>query len=159
MNDASGGTPTVTSTTDSQHTIESRDGMIIEWDAPIEMDDGLVLRANIYRPDGDGRFPVIMSHGPYGKDLAWQEGYQTTWEIFSAAHPEAIEGSSNVHQSWEVVDPSNGFPMAISASASTAAVPAGRPASSIAAVRAKPGISPRASSGPASNPGRTARSA
>jgi predicted acyl esterase len=98
------------STGDDQHRTESRDGMIIEWDAPIEMDDGLVLRANIYRPDSDGQFPVIMSHGPYGKDLAWQEGYKTTWDIFSAAHPDAIAGSSNVHQSWEVVDPEQWVP-------------------------------------------------
>lgn len=106
MNDASGDTPT----TDSQHRVESRNSMIIEWDVPIEMDDGLVLRANIYRPTGEGPFPVIMSHGPYGKDLAWQEGYKTTWDIFSAAHPEAIEGSSNVHQSWETVDPEQWVP-------------------------------------------------
>ena len=110
MNDASNGMTTGTSTGDAQHWIEPRDGMIVEWDVPIEMDDGLVLRANIYRPDSDGQFPVIMSHGPYGKDLAWQEGYQTTWEIFSAAHPEALEGSSNVHQSWEVVDPEKWVP-------------------------------------------------
>ena len=30
---------------------EIRDGMQIDWDAPIEMDDGLVLRADIFRPD------------------------------------------------------------------------------------------------------------
>ena len=83
------------SPTDSQHRIEKREGMVIEWDAPIEMDDGLILRANVYRPDLEGVFPVIMSHGPYGKDLAWQEGYKTTWDIFSKAHPEAIENSTN----------------------------------------------------------------
>ena len=30
---------------------ELRDGMRIDWDVPIPMDDGLVLRADIYRPD------------------------------------------------------------------------------------------------------------
>lgn len=58
------------SSSDPQHRIEKREGMVIEWDAPIEMDDGLILRANIYRPDEEGVFPVVMSHGPYGKDLA-----------------------------------------------------------------------------------------
>jgi len=28
------------------------DGMIIEWDVPVEMDDGLQLRADIFRPPG-----------------------------------------------------------------------------------------------------------
>ena len=27
-----------------------RDGMRIDWDVPIEMDDGLVLRADVFRP-------------------------------------------------------------------------------------------------------------
>ena len=93
------------STNDTQHRIEKRENMIIEWDVPIEMDDGIILRANIYRPDSDGLFPVIMSHGPYGKDLSWQEGYSTSWKIFSTSHPEAILDSSNIHQSWESVDP------------------------------------------------------
>jgi len=29
---------------------EVRDGMHIDWDVPIRMDDGLVLRADIFRP-------------------------------------------------------------------------------------------------------------
>lgn len=28
------------------------DGMLIEWDVPIEMDDGIVLRADVFRPTG-----------------------------------------------------------------------------------------------------------
>lgn len=62
---------------DDQYRTEVRDGMRIEWDVPIEMDDGNVLRADIFRPKGKGRFPVIMSHGPYAKGLAFQEGYET----------------------------------------------------------------------------------
>jgi predicted acyl esterase len=84
---------------------EFREGMRVDWDVPIRMDDGVTLRANVYRPDDDGKYPVIMTHGPYGKDLSWQEGYSTTWELFSSEHPDAIEGSTNIHQSWEVVDP------------------------------------------------------
>ena len=34
---------------------EIRDGMQIDWDAPIEMDDGVVLRADVFRPAGDGQ--------------------------------------------------------------------------------------------------------
>jgi predicted acyl esterase len=43
--------------------------MRIDWDVPIEMDDGVVLRADVFRPDGDGPCPVLMTHGPYGKGL------------------------------------------------------------------------------------------
>src|SRR5699024_1865732 len=33
---------------------EIRDGMTIDWDAPIEMDDGVTLRADVFRPIADG---------------------------------------------------------------------------------------------------------
>jgi hypothetical protein len=29
---------------------EVRDGMRVDWDVPVKMDDGLVLRADVYRP-------------------------------------------------------------------------------------------------------------
>lgn len=54
---------------------EVRDGMRVDWDVPIRMDDGVVLRADVFRPVEDGRYPVIMSHGPYAKGLAFQEGF------------------------------------------------------------------------------------
>ena len=42
-------------------------GMHIDWDIPIEMDDGLVLRADLFRPDPTGTYPVILSYGPHAK--------------------------------------------------------------------------------------------
>ena len=33
---------------------EVRDGMRIDWNVPITMDDGLVVRADIFRPVKDG---------------------------------------------------------------------------------------------------------
>ena len=84
---------------------ETRDGMRIDWDVPIAMDDGVVLRADVFRPVAEGRYPVIMTSGPYGKWLAYQDGYPTVWELFARDHPDAIAGSSNRYQNWEVVDP------------------------------------------------------
>lgn len=89
---------------------EVRDGMRIDWDVPIIMDDGLQLRANVYRPNDGGAYPAIMTCGPYAKDLAWQEAYASVWDMFSRDHPEAISGSSNIHQSWEVTDPEQWVP-------------------------------------------------
>ena len=37
-------------------------------DAPITLRDGTVLRANVYRPPGEGAFPVLVCAHPYGKD-------------------------------------------------------------------------------------------
>jgi predicted acyl esterase len=86
------------------------DGMKIEWDVPIEMDDGLVLRADVFRPAAEGRFPAILSYGPYGKGLAFQDGYKTAWDIMARDHPDAIAGSSNRYANWETVDPEKWVP-------------------------------------------------
>jgi len=84
---------------------ELRDGMRIDWDVPIEMDDGLVLRADVYRPEKTGRFPVLLSYGPYAKGLAFQDGYPSAWQRMVAEHPDVAYGSGNRYQNWEVVDP------------------------------------------------------
>jgi predicted acyl esterase len=84
--------------------------MRIEWDVPIRMDDGLVLRADIFRPANEGRYPAILSYGPYGKGLAFQDGYKTAWEIMARENPDALAGSSNQYQNWEVVDPEKWVP-------------------------------------------------
>src|SRR6266487_3874022 len=88
-----------------EHRSEVRDGMRIDWDVPIEMDDGVVLRADVFRPVKDGRYPVILSYGPYAKGLAFQDGYPSAWQRMAEQHPDVTAGSSNLYQSWEVVDP------------------------------------------------------
>jgi len=89
---------------------EVRDGMRIDWDAAIEMDDGLVLRADVFRPVEPGRYPAILSYGPYGKGLAFQEGYRTAWELMAQKYPDVTAGSTNKYQNWEVVDPEKWVP-------------------------------------------------
>ena len=89
---------------------EVRDGMTIDWDAPIEMDDGVVLRADVFRPSDGGKYPVIMSYGPYAKGLSMQEGYKSQWMRIVKAAPEVLEGSSNKYQNWELFDPEKWVP-------------------------------------------------
>jgi predicted acyl esterase len=84
--------------------------MQIEWDTPITMDDGVVLRADVFRPHGDGRHPVILSYGPYAKGLSFQEGYKGNWARLVKAAPEVLQGSSNRYQNWELVDPEKWVP-------------------------------------------------
>ena len=89
---------------------EIRDGMQIDWDAPIKMDDGLVLRADVFRPVGSGRHPVILTYGPYAKGQAFQEGYKGNWTRLIKAAPNVLKGSSNKYQNWELVDPEKWVP-------------------------------------------------
>ncbi|SRR6266545_6260610 len=51
--------------TDTYQRSEIRDGMRIDWNTPIAMDDGIILRADIFRPLAEGRYPhirIILSH-------------------------------------------------------------------------------------------------
>ena len=93
-----------------EHRSEVRDGMRIDWDVPIKMDDGLVLRADVFRPVQDGRYPVILSYGPYAKGLSMQEGYRHAWLRIVKAYPEIEKGSSNKYQNWELLDPERWVP-------------------------------------------------
>ncbi len=43
-------------------------GLLIEKDVMVAMPDGVKLACNVYRPDKPGKFPVILSMTPYGKD-------------------------------------------------------------------------------------------
>src|SRR6204780_1580672 len=84
--------------------------MKIEWDVPISMEDGVVLRADVFRPDDGGRYPALLSYGPYAKGLAFQDGYPSAWERLAQDHPDALSGSSNIYANWEVVDPEKWVP-------------------------------------------------
>ena len=94
----------------SDYRSEVRDGMRIDWDVPIKMDDGIVLRADVFRPIEPGKYPALVSYGPYGKGLAFQEGYKTAWDIMARDYPDAVANSTNKYQNWEVVDPEKWVP-------------------------------------------------
>ena len=41
----------------------------VDFDVPARMRDGTILRANVYRPVGEGKWPVLLTRLPYGKDF------------------------------------------------------------------------------------------
>ena len=84
--------------------------MIIERDVPIGMPDGIVLRADIFRPRTSVKVPVIMNLGPYCKGVPFQEGYAEAWKKLIADHPEILEGSTGSFLTWETVDPERWVP-------------------------------------------------
>jgi predicted acyl esterase len=84
--------------------------MRIDWDVPIPMDDGIVLRADVYRPTTAGKFPAILSYGPYGKGLVFEDLYADQWRLMVEAFPEVMADSTCKYQNWEVVDPEKWVP-------------------------------------------------
>ena len=98
-------------TTDARPKTTIEEGMRIIRDAPITMKDGVVLRANIYLPIPEGRYPVIASLGAYGKDLPFsQPPYTAMWDQMVKKYPETVEGTSTRHTSFEVADPEHWTP-------------------------------------------------
>lgn len=89
---------------------ETHDGMQITYHQPIEASDGLVLRADVFKPIKEGRYPVILTYGVYAKGLSYQEGYPHQWNKMVEDHPEILEGSTNKYQNWEVTDPERWVP-------------------------------------------------
>jgi hypothetical protein len=84
--------------------------MTIEWDVPIQTDDGIVLRADVFRPSAPGTYPVILSSGPYGKGRPFQQLMPPAWQKMIADYPDILEGSSGDYQNFEVVDPERWVP-------------------------------------------------
>jgi predicted acyl esterase len=83
----------------------------VEKDVPITTSDGIVLRANVYRPDVAGRFPVVMAQGVYGKDVHFADAYAAQWEDLKRIYPGIDrDGSSGRYLRWETVDPERWVP-------------------------------------------------
>src|SRR5215813_10634782 len=62
--------------------------MLLEQNADVPVRDGAILHANVYRPNANGRFPVLMTFGPYGKDVPLREFMQEAWDRLNKTYPE-----------------------------------------------------------------------
>jgi hypothetical protein len=49
--------------------------VVLETNVPARMRDGVVLRADILRPEGPGPFPAILVRTPYGKESEWRDSF------------------------------------------------------------------------------------
>ena len=48
--------------------------VLVDKDVPMTTRDGVTLRADVYRPDASGRFPVLLSRLPYDKNQRRRPG-------------------------------------------------------------------------------------
>ena len=80
--------------------------VVKDGDVPVQMHDGVTLRLNLFRPAGDGPFPVLLSAHPYGKDSV-PKRRRGTWtvnpqfRIMNQPAPLRISDQT----SWEAPDP------------------------------------------------------
>jgi putative CocE/NonD family hydrolase len=52
--------------------------IVVETNVAVPMRDGVVLRADVYRPADPGRYPVLIMRTPYGKDGVIADGSEPT---------------------------------------------------------------------------------
>jgi predicted acyl esterase len=84
---------------------------IFEKDVAVTMSDGLALRVNVFRPAAEGRYPVIMAHGVYGKDVHFSHAFKPQWEKTKQLYPEIDQGESTGRfLRWEIPDPERWVP-------------------------------------------------
>ena len=85
--------------------------MKVEKNVGIPMRDGLVLRCNVFRPVADGRFPVVMAQGVYGKDIHFEDAFNPQWQKLLEVYPDLCKnGSTGKYLRWETVDPERWVP-------------------------------------------------
>jgi predicted acyl esterase len=80
--------------------------VVKDADVGVEMPDGVMLRLNLFRPLGDGPFPVLLSAHPYGKDavpVRTRRGWKLNEQFQVMNQPEPIRISDQT--SWEAPDP------------------------------------------------------
>ena len=77
----------------------------------IPMSDGLRLKANVYRPLKDGKYPVILALAAYGKDNSWREYFPQAFKEELAVNPGLCQnGSECKHLPYEAPDPERWVP-------------------------------------------------
>lgn len=79
--------------------------VLLEHDVDVPMRDGAKLKANVFHPETPGKYPVLMTLGPYGKDLHFKDNSPAPWENLTQNHPEIFQASSGKYMVFERPDP------------------------------------------------------
>jgi uncharacterized protein len=86
-------------------------GIRFEKDVEVAVRDGTILRVNVFRPESEGRYPVIMCAHPYGKDRQPKRGplgYRPPPQYRMLRQPKPVTWSA--WTSWEAPDPAYWVP-------------------------------------------------
>jgi uncharacterized protein len=74
--------------------------VVIEREVPVKMRDGLVLRADVHRPDAGGPYPVLVWLTPYGKHKQHFDKYVNAGYIVACVDVRGRYASEGTWESW-----------------------------------------------------------
>jgi len=78
--------------------------LVVETDVAVPMRDGVILRADIYRPPGPGPFPTLVYRTPYGKHHA-ASSYRTHLGAVSRGYAVVLQDVRGRYASEGIFDP------------------------------------------------------
>ncbi|OQO01542.1 hypothetical protein B0A48_12577 [Cryoendolithus antarcticus] len=67
-------------------------------DVPLKVREGGLVRVNVYRPKTDKPVPVLVTYGPYGKDISYADFHPKSFAELNPQH-------KSDHSAWETPDP------------------------------------------------------
>ena len=79
--------------------------MRLDKNVLIPMRVGDALCANVFRPEAPGSYPVLITLGPYGKDVHVSQFMPAAWEHIQTSQPDILAASSCKHLVFETPDP------------------------------------------------------
>lgn len=72
---------------------------VFEQNATVTLKSGSgLVRCNVYRPKGVDRVPVLVTYGPYGKDIHYKDFHPKSYSEVNPQH-------KSDHSAWETPDP------------------------------------------------------
>ena len=83
-------------------------GVVVERDVEVAMRDGVRLRVDVYRPEGDDPVPVLMCAHPYGKNrlpTRRRRGFATPFQY--RLLPQSTPFTHSAWTGWEGPDPAH----------------------------------------------------
>jgi len=71
--------PAVTPGANAIRTTTRLPNLVFDKNVDIPLKDGGLCRANVYRPLKEGRYPCILTMGPYGKDVPYAQFHVSSY--------------------------------------------------------------------------------
>ncbi|OJJ65156.1 hypothetical protein ASPSYDRAFT_85130 [Aspergillus sydowii CBS 593.65] len=83
----------------SETVVDEENSLIFEKNVSIPLTaDGTVIRCNVYRPKTDGKYPVLVTYGPYGKDIYYGDFHPKSYSEVNPEH-------KSKYAAWETPEP------------------------------------------------------